>query len=94
MKTIVCNDFSLEMINRKCIVAIEEISLSEFIEIIETEEYQTIIGNKFIAKEFGLEFNKGEINLNKNTRLIVVKPTTIDSSQDNYKYKFYSLRCC
>ncbi len=73
LKTILCNAFSLQMLIKDCTIEIKEISPKKVKEIIELGNYISYIGNEDIANVLGVEFNKGNITLDKNTRLIVVQ---------------------
>lgn len=84
MKTIICNDFSFEMLNEDCLVSFRKISSKEFENIVKKGNYINRIGNKEIAKGLNLEFNPGDILLDKHTRLIVVRYNKI--------FEFYELK--
>ena len=73
METIICNDFSLHMLIEDSTIQIKKISLEKFNEILNTVEYVSCIGDKDIANALGLAFNKSNIVLNENNKLIVAK---------------------
>lgn len=96
-KTIICNDFSLDMLSENCTINIEKISSEKFNEIVDNNKYLTRIGNKNIADVLGLEFNKGNISLDNDTRLIVAKLTGGELSKNttelpkNLEFEFYDI---
>lgn len=98
MKTIVCNDFSLEMLSENCTINIDRISSEDFTDIISNVKYINRIGNKDIANALGLEFNKGQISLNEDTRLIVAKLVGGELSENftalpsNLEFKFFDIK--
>lgn len=94
MKTIICNDFSLDMLDEDCTVNIKKISLKEFRNIVNTDNIECCIGDKKIAESLGLEYNKKHISLNKYTRLIVAKPlnNVSNAKSSDLKFKFYELK--
>ena len=94
MKTIICNDFSLDMLDEDCKVNIKRISMKEFDNILNNGNFECCIGDKKIADCLGLYESKKHISLNKYTRLIVAKPIndiTITDTSD-LKFKFFELK--
>lgn len=88
MKTIICNRFSLDMIPSDCNVDIKKLNLFEFLNFLKNEKYSTCIGDKKISKEFKLPYNKGEIRLDENTQLIVIKSSSLGYGES---YRFYCI---
>lgn len=94
MKTIICNDFSLDMLDEDCKVDIKRISMEEFNDIVNNANFECCIGDKKIADCLGLYKSKRHISLNKYTRLIVAKPindVSITETSD-LKFKFFELK--
>ena len=88
METIICNDFSLDMVHHDCNVDIRKLSLRDFEIIYKTDEFSTCINDEHVAKDFNLPLGKGEILLEENTRLIVIKPSQWKNS---YIYRIYCI---
>ncbi len=72
------------------------ISFKKFNEIVENCDYVAYIGDKNIANVLGLEYNKGNINIDKNTRLVVAKLIGGECPSDNgvieSEFEFYDIK--
>lgn len=94
MRTVICNDFSLDMLSEDCNISIKRISLKDVNNIIDNSSFECTIGNKKIADYLGLFEYKQNIVLDKFTRLIVAKPIndiTVTETSD-LKFKFYEIK--
>lgn len=98
MKTIICNEFSLHMLDENCTLKIDRIPFSKFQEILNTCNYTTCIGNKNIANVLNLDFNRSKIVLGKDTRLLVTKliggEVPSDKKSIESEFEFYDIRRC
>ena len=94
LKTIICNDFSLSMLDEDCKLDIKQLSLKEFNKILTDSTFECCIGNKKIADNLGLYVNKKNISLNKYTRLIVAKPINdiVTNKSSDLKFKFFEIK--
>lgn len=88
MKTIICNEFSLHMLHEKCSLIFDRISFQKFKEIVASGDYIACIGDENIANRLCLEYNKSNIILDENTRLIVAKSINNDSEFEFYDIKY------
>lgn len=75
----------------------DKISFEKFNEIVENDEYIVRIGDKNIADVLGLKYEKGNISIDDNTKLVVAKlisnecPSKYDESVES-SFEFYEIQ--